>query len=292
MHRAGLRRLGARIEPVPVSHVLRTERRGQVSVGPVHLAGDQGIGALPVGRRRPPVVDVPHERGPGRRHDPATAGVVLQDTLLDVVSHPDAGDELRRVPDEPGVGIVVGGARLAGGRVCKPGFPHGGEGGAAADHVLHHVHHQPGVLAVHHVLTPGVGLPEDIALAVLHAQDADRFRWGPQLGEGLVVAWFLDKYDPSRMGIIPSVVSSSSFGCHSELSSWTTGVLSGESSRISVTGWPARTAAEYTNGLKVEPGWRIACVARLYLESSKSRPPIIARMYPVFASSATSAPWR
>ena len=69
-----------------------------------------------------------------------------------------------------------------------------------------------------------------------------------------------------------------------------TGGLSGESSTISVTGWPARTAAEYTNGLKVDPGCRIAWVARLYFESSKSRPPIMARMYPVFASRATSAP--
>src|SRR3989442_2868844 len=71
-----------------------------------------------------------------------------------------------------------------------------------------------------------------------------------------------------------------------------TGGLSGESSSISVTGWPARIAAAYTNGLKVEPGWRIAWVARLYLESSKSRPPTMARTYPVLVSIATRAPWR
>src|SRR2546428_12216757 len=71
-----------------------------------------------------------------------------------------------------------------------------------------------------------------------------------------------------------------------------TGGLSGESSSISVTGWPARIAAAYTNGLKVEPGWRIAWVARLYLESSKSRPPTMARTYPVLDSIATRAPWR
>src|SRR2546425_12697142 len=70
-----------------------------------------------------------------------------------------------------------------------------------------------------------------------------------------------------------------------------TGGLSGESSSISVTGWPARIAAAYTNGLKVEPGWRLAWVARLYLEASKSRPPIVARMYPALASRETSAPW-
>src|SRR5207253_4818341 len=72
----------------------------------------------------------------------------------------------------------------------------------------------------------------------------------------LMVARLRDRYSPSRMGMRPSVVSSSSFGCHSVESSWITGGLSGESSTISVTGWPARTAAEYTNGLKVEPGCR------------------------------------
>src|SRR5438309_6050536 len=69
----------------------------------------------------------------------------------------------------------------------------------------------------------------------------------------LIVARLRDRYNASRMGIRPSVVSSSSFGCHSVESSWMTGGLRGESSTISVTGWPARTAAEYTNGLKVEP---------------------------------------
>src|SRR2546428_3963351 len=108
----------------------------------------------------------------------------------------------------------------------------------------------------------------------------------------LIVARLRDRYSPSRMGIRPSVVSSSSLGCHSVESSWITGGLSGESSTISVTGWPARTAAEYTNGLKVEPGWRIAWVARLYFESSKSRPPTMARTYPLFVSIATRAPWR
>src|SRR5207245_936491 len=103
----------------------------------------------------------------------------------------------------------------------------------------------------------------------------------------LIVARLRDRYNPSRMGIRPSVVSSSSFGCHSVESSWMTGGLRGESSTISVTGWPARTAAEYTNGLKVEPGSRTAWVARLYLESSQCRPPTIARMYPVLASSAS-----
>src|SRR2546428_12072808 len=71
-----------------------------------------------------------------------------------------------------------------------------------------------------------------------------------------------------------------------------TGGLSGESSSISVTGWPARIAAAYTNGLKVEPGWRIAWVARLDLESAKSRPPTMARTYPLLVSIATRAPWR
>jgi hypothetical protein len=71
-----------------------------------------------------------------------------------------------------------------------------------------------------------------------------------------------------------------------------TGVASGESSSTSVTLCAARIAAAYTNGLNVEPGWRMAWVARLYFESVKSRPPISASTYPVRASIATIAPWR
>src|SRR2546428_13961318 len=101
----------------------------------------------------------------------------------------------------------------------------------------------------------------------------------------LIVARLRDRYNASRMGIRPSVVSSSSFGCHSVESSWMTGGLRGESSTISVTGWPARTAAEYTDGLKVDPGWRTAWVARLYFVSSQFQPTIIVREGPEFASS-------
>src|SRR3989442_5016582 len=108
----------------------------------------------------------------------------------------------------------------------------------------------------------------------------------------LIVARLRDRYNASRMGIRPSVVSSSSFGCHSVESSWMTGGLRGESSTISVTGWPARTAAEYTNGLKVEAGWRTAWVARVYLEASESPAPILARVYPVVGSSGTNAALR
>src|SRR5438094_5851820 len=170
MHGARLRRLGARIEPVPVAHVLRTEHCGEVAVRPVHLTGNQGIGPLPVGRLRPAVVDVAHERRPGRRHDPTAPGVVLEDALLNVITHPDARHELRCIPDEPGVGVVVGGAGLAGRRDREPRLPHGAERGAAADHVFHHVDHQPGVLGVHHLLAPRVGFPEDVPLAVLDAE--------------------------------------------------------------------------------------------------------------------------
>src|SRR5712671_7307721 len=71
-----------------------------------------------------------------------------------------------------------------------------------------------------------------------------------------------------------------------------TGGFSGEASSISVTGCPARTAAEYTNGLNVDPGGRRDWVTRFHFESLKSRPPTMARMLPVLASSASSDPWR
>ena len=44
------------------------------------------------------------------------------------------------------------------------------------------------------------------------------------------------------------------------------------------------------NGLKLEPGWRHACVTWLYLFLPKSKPPTSARMAPSRGSSATNAP--
>src|SRR5256885_15142736 len=61
VHGAGLRRLGAGVEPIPVPHLLGTERRREIAVRPVHFARDQRIGPHPIGGRRPPVVHVAHE---------------------------------------------------------------------------------------------------------------------------------------------------------------------------------------------------------------------------------------
>src|SRR5207249_11383875 len=105
--------LGARVEPVPVPHFLGTERRGEIAVGPVHLACNERVGSHPVGWRGPAVVDVAHERGPRGRDDLPSARVVLEDALRNIVAYPNAGDELGGIADEPGVGVVVGGARLA-----------------------------------------------------------------------------------------------------------------------------------------------------------------------------------
>lgn len=69
-------------------------------------------------------------------------------------------------------------------------------------------------------------------------------------------------------------------------------MLSGVSSMISDQGRPARSAAVYTIGLKVEPACRTAWTARLNLLSLKSRPPTMARSLPVRASSTTASPWR
>ena len=55
---------------------------------------------------------------------------------------------------------------------------------------------------------------------------------------------------------------------------------------------PFSSAAEYRNGLKPDPGWRCACVARLNLPdlaSKLSKPPTSARMAPSSGLSATSA---
>src|SRR5437879_7077403 len=154
-----LRRLGAGIEPVPVTHILWAERRRQVAVRPVHFPRDERVGPLPVGRLRSSVVHVTHERRPGGRHDPTAAGVVLEDALLNVVAHPDPGHELRGVPDEPRIGVVVAGPGLAGGGERESRLPHRGERGAATDDILHHVHHPTGMLGVHHILAARLGLP-------------------------------------------------------------------------------------------------------------------------------------
>src|SRR5690554_7512326 len=53
---------------------------------------------------------------------------------------------------------------------------------------------------------------------------------------------------------------------------------------------PFSRAARYRNGLKVEPGWRWAWVARLYLLWLKLYPPARASMAPVFAASEIRAP--
>src|SRR3989454_7486864 len=95
VHRTGLAGLGARVEPVPVTHFLGTERRGEVAVRPIHLARDERVGSHPIGRRGPAGGDIAHERGPRGRDDLAPAPVVLEDALLDVVADPDA-------PHQPG----------------------------------------------------------------------------------------------------------------------------------------------------------------------------------------------
>jgi hypothetical protein len=53
---------------------------------------------------------------------------------------------------------------------------------------------------------------------------------------------------------------------------------------------PRSMAAEYKIGLKSEPTCRRACVARLNLLRAKSKPPTMARIWPVRLSTASSAP--
>ena len=53
---------------------------------------------------------------------------------------------------------------------------------------------------------------------------------------------------------------------------------------------PLAKAAEYTKGLKLEPGCRRAWSAWLNCLALKSQPPTIARTAPLCESSATNAP--
>src|SRR3989449_5762933 len=113
VNRAELGRLRARVEPVHVVVGLRAERREQVSGAPVDFAGDQRVGSQPVRRRGPALVDVAHERRPGGSDEPPAARVV-HNALRGVVADPRARHDLRREADVPGVGVVFGGAGLAG----------------------------------------------------------------------------------------------------------------------------------------------------------------------------------
>src|SRR5689334_22518524 len=102
VHLAYLRGFRARVEPFPAPHFERAERRREEAVRPIHFAGDEIVGARPVARRRAPLVHVAHELRPRGRDDTAAAGVV-HDAPLQVVADPDAGHDLRREPDEPGI---------------------------------------------------------------------------------------------------------------------------------------------------------------------------------------------
>src|SRR3569623_878654 len=53
---------------------------------------------------------------------------------------------------------------------------------------------------------------------------------------------------------------------------------------------PCSSAAEYTKGLKAEPGWRVACTTRLNLLRKKSKPPTSASTAPSSGRRLTSAP--
>src|SRR3989449_11445763 len=76
----------------------------------------------------------------------------------------------------------------------------------------------------------------------------------PSAIPSLMVARLRDRYSPSRIGIRPSVVSSSSLGCHGVESSWRTGGVGGGAFSIAGAGGPERTGAEYTKGVEVHAG--------------------------------------
>ncbi len=97
-------------------HSVVTTAAGQyafrsIPVVPIDLARDQSVGTRPIGRRWLSPIDLGHERGPRRRREHAALRIRV-DLLRPVEAHPHAGDEIRRVADEPDVGAVVRRARL------------------------------------------------------------------------------------------------------------------------------------------------------------------------------------
>src|SRR5437763_15529031 len=80
--RAGLCRLGAGIEPIPMPHFLRAERRREIAVRPVHFERDQRIGPHPIGGGRAARLLDTHARRPRRVDNYTSTCVVLQSGRL------------------------------------------------------------------------------------------------------------------------------------------------------------------------------------------------------------------
>ena len=88
-----------------------------------------------------------HVRRPDRGGDVA-ARVAVPELARRVVAHPDAGDQVGREADEPGVTVVVRGARLAGDRTADLRRL----AGAPLDDVLHHARQLVRLLGGEHAL--------------------------------------------------------------------------------------------------------------------------------------------
>src|SRR5687767_15883011 len=78
----------------------------------IDLADEQAFRPRPVRGRGLLLIDLRHERRPGGRGEDAALRVRL-DLRRAIETHPDPGDEIRRIADVPDVGAVVGRSGLA-----------------------------------------------------------------------------------------------------------------------------------------------------------------------------------
>ena len=91
--------------------------------------------------------------------------------LFLIVAEPHAGDERRRVADEPRIAVIVGRAGLARGGQLEP-FRARAAPGAAIHHVGQHARHQVGGARPHRAMRPALerALPDEIAVAIFDAR--------------------------------------------------------------------------------------------------------------------------
>ncbi len=126
---------------------------------------------------------LPDERRIGATEDLAVGGRRHHRYLALRIAHPHTGRPLRRVSDEEGIGIVLGGAGLAGGRAILELRP---VSGAGIQDTLQHPRQLVGEAGIQDAGLFPLPTPQCGAVGVDHAGDVGRWVVDTPVGEGAV----------------------------------------------------------------------------------------------------------
>ena len=135
-----------------------------------------------------------HEVHPDRQRR-LGSGFLVSQGLLFVVAHPHAAGNRRRKAHEPGVGEVVGRARLARQRMVQ--FA-GRKAGAVQHHASQQFHHHPRRMCADHVAHVGKVLLHDVPVVIGHLADGMRAQPYAVVGKGRVRRGVLQQGDFGR----------------------------------------------------------------------------------------------